>query len=274
MRWLLLFFLSTTVMGTEDPFLQAMQLYSQKNYADSRKILNDLVESNPSKALYWFNLGNANFMLQDYAAAERIFTKVIQLKSPLAPAAWLYRAKALKEGGSTEQAKKIFAWLARKHGTPAGLRREATRELLSDTPDDQSQTALDYYRQGQYRLALRVMKGSPADNANAQLLKALILIQLDRQDQAQMILTKLNHPLSAVLLESIRTTYSKTKWLYLESNVGYDSNIRKAEEAEQGTSLFANAGIGARLWAKDLWLINAGYDGRWYETFGSPELRV
>lgn len=274
MRWLLLFFLSTTVTGTEDPFRQAMQLYAQKNYSDSRKILNVLVESNPTRALYWFNLGNANFMLQDYAAAERSFVKVIELKSPLAPAAWLYRAKSLKESGSTEKAKKILAWLARKHGTPTGLRQEATRELLSDTPDDQSQTALEFYRQGKYRLALRAMKGSPPDNESAQLLKALILIQLDRQDQAQVILKKLTHPLSAVLLESLRTTYSKTKWLYLESNLGYDNNIRKAENAEAGTSLFANAGIGARLWAKDLWLINAGYDGRWNETFGAPDLRV
>jgi tetratricopeptide (TPR) repeat protein len=286
-RFLLLIALSIGPLAGADSgrtFRQAMRLYQQKKYQESYAVLNQLTQVQPKKALYWFNLGNAAFMTKNYTVAESSFAQVIRLRSPMTPAAWLYRAKALKELGNTSLAGKILNYLIHKKTTLPGIRDVAAHDLLTLDTGEGNVAALDLYRQGKYRRALRELHDGGEATDNDQLLKALILIKLERQDRAQPILKKLEasasnspqmHDLVSVLLARIQDVYSKPKWLFLEGTTGYDDNVRRTGSARSGRGIFNfDAGAGLRFWSKDLWMLSGGYLGRWNEVFREPDLRV
>ena len=272
-------------------FRFAMESYRRADFQRARAVLERLTGTAPRNALYWFNLGNADYMLRDFAAAERCFLQLERLHSPLAPAALLYRAKAVRELGDAPRATALLQTLLQMKLPPA-IRDEASRDLLAlQMPSDgesAGKSALEMYKQKRFKEALRILLASadseqvPQDRDGALLLKAMIYIQLNRQDEAHEILRTFDgddhaselHSLVASLLERIRDTYSRPKWLFVETAAGADSNVRRTETAEVGTVLFANVGGGGRLWSQNLWFVNMGYSGHYDEFFGHPDLRV
>ncbi len=80
-------------VATATELEQAIDLFKEHDYAGSRKLLLELIEKEPTKALYWFNLGNTHFAEDSYAEAAEAYGHVVTLKSKLAPAAELYIAK-------------------------------------------------------------------------------------------------------------------------------------------------------------------------------------
>lgn len=267
-------------------FKQSVEDYQKKDYERSRKALRRLLRERPKQALYWFNLGNANFMLNDFESAGRCFARVESLRSPLAPAAKLYRAKALAAQGEVIKSRQILQSLLKQENVPPSIRDEAMRDLLSasnnERLDAQEAEALDLYRQGKYRRAFRILRKKRGLNEDGQLLKALILIKLDREDEAHRLLKKIERAgfsgriqvLAGSLLDRIRDTYSKPKWLFVEAAAGFDSNKYSAPDAESGTDILTEFGAGGRMWAENLWHFSGGYIGRWRETAGEDSLRV
>lgn len=241
-----------------------LALYNQGDFFGAKSKLLKLVRVRPSNSLYWFNLGNSYFMLKDFSRAQIAFSKVENLKGPLAPAAMLYRAKAIKANGDPQAARSLLQILiVRKDLTPA-IREEATRDLVASS--EETDEALSLYKAGKYARALRVINKNKPLNEDQQLLKALILIKLDREDHAHAILKKLedSEPLRGLvttILDRIRDNYSKPHWLFVEAAGGFDS----------GSLLFADAGGGVRWWEDNLWYANTGYTLRVRETPDHPE---
>jgi len=261
-------------------FLRSVEYYKQKDYARSRAMLRRLVRAEPSNALYWFNLGNANFMLGDFANAERSFARVERLRSPLAVPAKLYRAKALRERGDRAQAKKVLqGFLAQAH-LPPSLREEGVREmlLLQDkvAVSGPEQEALELYRRGEYRRALRLIRRQKNPGEELIILKAMVLIKLEREDEAISLLKESGSSsvLVTALLDRIRDTHSKPKWLFVEAATGFDSNVRQTPASEGSAVFLTDFGAGRRLWSEDLWHLSAGYIGRLRETVNKTDLRV
>ncbi|MCM2321996.1 MAG: hypothetical protein NDJ90_01910 [Oligoflexia bacterium] len=62
----------------------------------SRKVLQYLVALQPGRGLYWFNYGNILLLSHEHREAVAAYRKVVELGSPLAPAAWLYAAKCYR----------------------------------------------------------------------------------------------------------------------------------------------------------------------------------
>jgi tetratricopeptide (TPR) repeat protein len=266
-------------------FKRAIQLFTKAEYPASRVILAKLVRQHPRKALYWFNLGNACFMLEKYHCAEVTFSKVEELKSPLAPAAQLYRAKALRAGGNSPDARSLLQTLLQNRRLPSGLHDMATDELLSidnTNADPAAVEALDLYRARKYNQALKAIDRRQGNPDDVLMLKALILIKLDRDDEANKVLQKVDtangdvqlKDLAASLVERMRDKYIRPAWVFAEVAGGLDSNIRKDAAAESGAALFANIGAGKRLASDNLWQWNAAYIGRLHEAPGHPDLRV
>ena len=85
---------------TSDPdeaFRWAIELFEARQYPQSRRILESLTKTHPTRALYWFNLANSNYMLGDYEEALEAYRKVIALESPLALSARLYIGKTYRK---------------------------------------------------------------------------------------------------------------------------------------------------------------------------------
>lgn len=260
----------------QQQFNKSLQLYSSQKYSEGRNILRELVRAYPKNALYWFNLGTQNYMLKDYANADRSFLQVEKLNSPLTPAARVYRAKCAREAGDFLRAKQILQSALRDPRLTAALREEAGKDLLAiqnkSQMDATANEALNLYREGKYKRALRLLRANKNPSEGHLLLSALILIKLEREDQAHQILKKLQssapssdlHALAGILLDRIRDTYSKPKWLFVEGAAGNDSK----------TVLLSDFGGGARFWDQDLWYASAGYLGRWRETISESDLRI
>lgn len=269
---------------TESQFSASLQLYGQKDYKGARDILRQLTSAQPKNALYWFNYGNACFMLKDFVTAEKAFATVENLQSPLAPAATLYRAKALREAGQTEQAILLLQDLVKRENLPTHLKEQAGAELAALRPavgeDSARAQIVGLYRNGRYKRALQLIKNSR--DPDLLMLKALILIKLNEEEAAYPILRQLNaHPnvesyknLSDQLIGQILNTYSKPKWFFVDAALGHDSNIRLARNSEAGTRLFADVGGGGRVWSENLDMVTLGYTGRIRETAGQKDLRV
>ncbi len=247
---------------------KSLASYNTGQFLAAKKQLLLLVRARPEKSLYWFNLGNSYFMLKDFKRAQICFTKVENLRGPLAPAASLYRAKAMTAQGDASAANNILQSLLNRPNLTPAIREEAQRDLAAGASggSGESNEALTLYKSGKFARALRVLNRSRPLTDDQQLLKALILIKLDREDRAHEILKGLEGSapmknLAATLLDRIRDNYSKPNWLFLEAAGG--SNSRSL--------LLADLGGGVRLWTENLWYLNSGYTLRLRETPDRPE---
>jgi len=269
-----------TAAESQNLWQRSLRFYQQQDFEKSRNTLLLLVKADPKNALYWFNLGNSYFMLQQYNYAETCFYRVEVLRSPLAPAARLYRAKSLTARGEKEQAHRMLQGLAAAPTTPKAIREEAAKDLIAlGESGGTASEVLKLYQAGKFRRAMRVLKEAEIQDDNLRLLKAMLLIKLNREDAAQEILAKLQNSgtegvreMARHLYDRIRNTYSKPKWLFVETSGGYDSNVQGASTGESGSALATLFGAGGRFFNEGLWYATAGYAGRWREYPGHSEV--
>jgi tetratricopeptide (TPR) repeat protein len=266
-------------------FRQSLSFYRQKNYRASQALLLRLCADRPERAVYWFNLGNSSYMKGDYRLADRSFVKVVKLNSPLAPAAILYLAKTRRASGHIGSAKRLLIQLARSAKAPQAIRQAAKDDLVeirSLSIADLDSKALRLYRGGEFEAALKLIQQEARPTADLLLLKSLILVKLQREDLASDVLKSLkttarHGPLESLansLLARVRENAARPYWLNLDLNAGYDSNVRRALEAEGGSPVSAALSGGGRLFSRNLWELRAGYFGWWNEFPRHADLRV
>lgn len=213
-------------------YISGMHLYVQGNFQGCVKDLTQAVKASPQKALYWFNLGNCLFMSGDYGKAQYSFKKVRELASPLAPAAMLYQAKALKQRHREAEARQVLQELLRQQ-PPQGISAEANADLESLGA---ANTALNLYQQGKYTESETELKKSGADSqSNSQLLLGLTLIKQDKNSEAEQVLKPLlqGPSLSATDQAVVRDLLLQLKnpgllerpyWLFADFAYGTTSN--------------------------------------------------
>lgn len=257
---------------------QSLSAYQKGDFKTSRNILYHLVKKYPKKALYWFNLGNSYFMLNNYRAAETCFARVERLKSPLSPAARLYRSKALAALGKKDDARQILISLDQPQ-IPSAIRSEAKQDLT--LLEDAHSEALSLYRQGKFKRALKLLEARTNLGEEDQLLKALVLIKLDRADEAQDLLRELKKSPSlewratvTELLDRIRESSGRKYWIFVEATEGYDTNVSQSTPAQEGVPASVDVGGGARLWTKNLWYVTSGYQLNFYNVPDHSDLQI
>ena len=145
----------------DEDFRQAIEFFEARQFLESRRILERLTETHPTRALYWFNLANSDYMLEDYANALQGYQKVIALRSPLSPPARLYAARAHRKTGEHTSAVRELNML---QGTR--LPPEMTAALHSEIDALQAvllEVGIDLYRSQRYREALQKFRPRPGN---------------------------------------------------------------------------------------------------------------
>jgi len=218
-------------------FNQGIEFFKRGDYKTCTNILENLTREQPQKSLYWFNLGNCSFMLKDYERSANAFAKVLQLKSPLGPAAMLYEAKSFAALGKSGEAKSLLRKLLALN-PPQGILSEARQDLnLLDHESSFEDQALFYYRTGNYEKAEQALnsrdKASLSDEDR--LLLALSLVRQNKMYEAEKVLKSLlmnprlppeDRVVTADLLKKVRRneTEAHAYWLFLDLSYGLTDN--------------------------------------------------
>lgn len=257
----------------------AMQFYSSGNYPSCARSFLRLARYNPTKALYWFNLGNCLFMAGSYNQARLAYGKVIKLKSPLSPAAMLYQGKALKKMGRGEEAKKILEGLVLLN-PPEGILAEARQELES--------TALVLYQQGKYAEAEAQIRAEPERHGTSSLLLGMVLMKQNKNAEAEEALkaAALSPDLSAAdrgvakgLLLQLKapSVAEKAYWVFLDGAYGSTSNayLEGRSYSPVSSPLFrVSAGGGYRVFQSRTWTQKISYIFDYEDPTQAPELKT
>jgi len=275
----------------DEAFRRAIELFEAQQYPQSRRILESLTKAHPTRALYWFNLANSDYMLEDYEKALEAYRKVIALGSPLALSARLYAVKAHRK--STEYASAVRELKKLEvERLPPGIAAELRSEI------DTLQAALlevgiDLYRAKRYGESLQqfdlALELEP--DAETEMMKGLALLRLERPDEAKKEFSailedprrpELNPKLredSHYLLQQIEkgdSPKSLPYWLYLDVAGEYDSNIFGDAQGEPSLSepLFSvDLGAGYQHTALDPLFFRVSYYLSWDEVIDYSSLR-
>jgi tetratricopeptide (TPR) repeat protein len=150
------------VAQTHPPeFSRALESFKSGNYEESSELLERLTRQNPDRGLYWFNLANAYYRLDNLEGATRAYEKVIQLKSPLSSAALFYLAETRIKQDRKPDAQRILKKLTTESLPPRLAQAVASRlsELEGGPPIPQSLTdrAMKFYQEHDYPAALTAL---------------------------------------------------------------------------------------------------------------------
>lgn len=254
-------------------FKTAMQAYQQNDFNTCVKDFTALLRLQPKKGLYWFNIGNCFFMAGDHAQAVASYDKVVQLRSPLASAAKLYKAKALLKMNQTEGSRKLLAEL-QSESLPAGLRADF---------------ALELYQQEMYAQAERQVKQMPQPlDSKTQLLLGMILMKENKNSEAEKVLK--NAAAAADLPEADKAsardlaatlkasdTSTRTYSLFLDLAAGTTNNAYlEGRSYAPVSSPLMRAGIGAsyRFYQSPSWQQKVSYLFDYENPTNAPELNT
>lgn len=167
-----------------DDFSQALDFFRAGQYEASATLLRGLVKSDSSKALYWFNLANADYQLGRFREAIGSYKKVIELKSPLSDAAYFYLAQAYVKLGQDLEAKEALRALQVKSLPP----HLAEAVLITLAEPSKSERAMKAYTAQDYPNALvaldEMIRSKPS--ADAYFLKGLTLLRLHDPQNAKL----------------------------------------------------------------------------------------
>lgn len=272
--------------------VRAIDLFKQEKFEASHRILLSLSRQYPENALVIFNLGNAQFMMERYESAMTSFEKVEELQSPLAPVARLYRAKCLLKLERTEEARKILKTLAHEP-LPPGLHQAVVIELETASESavapnsGVAERALEFYRAQRYDEALLELDRAMVRTSELQLLRAMILMRLNRPREARYILRKLSQSpqtpadtrrsardLLVAFIE--RGVKADESWLFLDLGGGINSNpFSDPESAKPSSRGIArlSAGGGYHFFSQRPLSVRPGYTVNFDETAHEKSLR-
>jgi tetratricopeptide (TPR) repeat protein len=275
----------------DEDFRQAIEFFEARQFLESRRILERLTEAHPTRALYWFNLANSDYMLEDHAGALRGYQKVIALRSPLSPAARLYAARAYRKTGEHTSAVRELNLLQ-----GARLPPEMTAALHSEIDALQAvllEAGIDLYRSQRYRGALQTFSLALEMTADAEieLMKGLALLRLDEPDEAKKAFdsvleetvpsdasTRLREDSQHFLRQIEKGDWPTVRpyWLFADLAGEYDSNIFGSGAHEPSLSepvISVDLGAGYRNTAFDPLLLQISYYFSWDEVIDEPSLR-
>ena len=275
----------------DEAFRQAIELFGAGQYPESRRILERLVQAHPTRALYWFNLANSDYMLRDYAKALGAYRKVIALRSPLALPARLYVAKAYRKSGEHPSAVRELKRLD-VEGLPPGIAAEMRSEIDA-LQAELLEVGIELYRARRYPESLRqfdlALELGP--DAETEMMKGLALLRLGEPGQAKKefsaILEDPYRPdLSPKLREDSQHFLRQIEkgdwprelpyWLFVDVAGEYDSNVFGDAEGDPSLSeplISVDLGAGYRHTSLDPLLFRISYYFSWNEVIDDSSLR-
>ncbi len=163
--------------GKKSNFKNALTFFKKGDFLRSKKILSKLSEKYPDKALVWFNLGNAEFMLSNFENAIIAYKNVERLKSPLSLPAKIYVSKAQNRLNKCLEAAHTLKSVSTFKMTP-GIKYEFN-SVKNSINDCLMKIGLYYYKNEAYPESIIYFDTvlDLAQDANAEMMKGLALLK-------------------------------------------------------------------------------------------------
>jgi tetratricopeptide (TPR) repeat protein len=283
--------ITTKVFNEKFVFDRALKHYHEKNFKESILLFKQLIERNESQVLYWFNLGNAALMTKDFELAASSYSKVISLKSKLAPAADFYLAKVFIYTGRFKEAQKHLEALATKE-LPVNLKSQVDNEqaILIEAEDDTSLLAAIYYEVGRYQDSILVLSLIEKHGEQEKLLMAMNEVKLKKTETAQLVLENLiktseNEKIiesAKLLLEELKEINEpviEESWTRfgLEQAFGNSNNLFASGRSEDKTDGSYSQTTGEFDWTfkrSDTFNARMEFMASLFEVFGESQLQT
>jgi tetratricopeptide (TPR) repeat protein len=273
----------------EKAFADSLNLLKQKQYAQSAHVLISLAKEHPEKSVYWFNLGVCAFQLNKYEIALKAYGKVIELNSPLAPAARLYRAKVYKATGRSMDASKELETLINSDAPP-GIAAQAKKDLEELTAtSDVEENALADYQQGNFEKAEAELKSLSESqlSLNGELLLGLTELRESKFFEASKVFSALllRPNLSEEQRSTLRDLQKKSRhseserspyWLSADVSAGLTDNAYTDPSSSSATASSLTriqAGLGYHFNSTQAWSQKLGYSYFSENPPKAPEMR-
>lgn len=218
---------------------------SANHFKEAIRIFEYLTSLQPAKGLYWFNLGNSIYLSGEPIRAVPAYQKVIALKSPLAPVAWLYIAKAQRESKSYDDALQAINSL-RGVNLPPNLARELADEVAT-LQNDMSVKALEAYRANHFSVCIHLVDAAATLGPSPQLdtLRGMAQYQLGESEAAKRSFQLVYYGASdesdrreardLFFATSPAVQGNSPSTLYADISAGYNSNVYTSGSSESGT---------------------------------------
>lgn len=211
---------------------RALTLMGQKNFREAREVLQTCVDRDAARVLCHFNLGAADYSLDDFQGAAAAFRRVVELQSPLAPAARLYLAKSLRRSGNFSEAAAELGGNAKALPPKLAAQVEAEGQALESDAFERGEKA---YTDERFEAALGDFEVAFGMHANPEvgLMKGMTLLQLGRSEEARRLFLDLaqgpddvaqqarffEHGIDEGIYRTLRPY-----WLSLDLSGGYNSD--------------------------------------------------
>lgn len=274
----------------ETYFRRALDAFEAKDLKKSHAMLDALSKRYPNNALFHFNRGNVLLELKDFEGAAKAYERVIELRSPLAPAAKIFFARANRMRNAYAPAIRTLQEL-RAVSLPPALEEEKNEEIQT-TAQAALKYGINYYDAGRYPESLAWINASLAVGAEGEiheqalLMRGLTLYRMNRMDEAKREFSKLSNSVhSATIRESARSLLqsgggvqtSSNFWASMDLSFGYDSNIFRDGESESLiTSPISQLAmnLGVRTIKDGTFSSSLTYSLNWMEYFSQSSARI
>lgn len=269
---------------------KAIKYFERGDYAGSKHVLSILVRYYPRKALLWFNMGNADFMLENFQEAIISYENVISLNSSLSLPSQLYITKSYRRLGKCEEAASIMKKLKGKEMLPA-IRSEFRSEM-GLTQKCLLKKGLHLYRNGEFSESIEYFDTvlSLSDSEKAHMMKGLALLRSGDSSGARSSFEKImqhSGKSSDDEFKSFARHFVKEiddgKWMLVHNymlrsllGAGFNSNPYRTgvdlDTSGKGT-FFINMDAAYKFVRKRSFSAFVYYSLLYEEIFGLPELR-
>lgn len=232
---------------TEKELLKkGIEAVGASHYSSAIRIFENLTAINPKKGLYWFDLGNALFLSGEPIRSIVPYQRVVELKSPLAPVAWLYIAKAHHESKTYESAVPILNVL-KTLTLPVNIAHELNEEIAS-LQADMGQKALEVYRANRFDSCIKLIDTATLLGSSVQLetLRGMALYQMGDQEAAKRTFQLVYYGTSdenqrrdardLFFAASPQFLGRSPSTVFADLATGYNSNVFSNGSSEDGTS--------------------------------------
>ena len=213
-------------------FSQVIKQLKNKDFLNAINNLNQLIQQNPSNSLYWFNQGNAYYMLGNYVAAINAYQHVSNHSNLFLPAK-LYTAKSNIQHGEKANAVAILTEL-KQQSLPPALEDQVKQELSSIYVGE----ALLAQKNNNYSKAIHFINLSVDifPTVDALFIQGILLIKLKKYNDAKYALESANNLNSdtetkrkienflLILKGLTKQQVFNHNWINLITEMGYNSN--------------------------------------------------
>jgi hypothetical protein len=255
------------------------------DFAQASVTLKGLTKKYPKRALYWFNLGGAQFAQGSYAEAIQSYVAVIKLKNPLQIPSRLYISRALRQMEKPTLAARMLSSLNSSKVPPhLGSEIQKERQSLSD---DLFEKAVLHYRHAEYQDAVdkldAYLRLSP--DSEGYMMRGLAQLRVNQPKNARDSFARAEN-LSRVesqknqaqyFLNQVReNAWRKGFWVAANIDAGYLNNIFTvaSEDSPVSAPLFGiGVRVGKQFYDRDNLSISGMYGITWEEALGEPDGR-